>query len=81
MDLAGSQSVTLQFHLLETQSHRNIRPRSMEKTNALLVWEEDNFQSQLDGIARNKLNGIARNKLDGIARGKTKSRKAPRLVS
>ena len=40
------------------------RPRSKEKTNALLVCED---QSQLAGIARNKT--------DGIARGKTKSRK------
>ena len=35
--------------------------------NALLVWREDSFQNQLDGIARNKT--------DGIAKSKTKARK------
>ena len=49
------------------------KPWSMEKTNALLVWEDDSIRTQLDGIARNKT--------DRIARSKTKSRKAPRLVS
>ena len=45
----------------------------MEKTNALLVWEEDSIRSQMDEIVRNEM--------DGIARSKTKSHKAPRLVS
>ena len=45
----------------------------MEKTNALLVWKEDSIRSQMDEIARSKT--------DGIAKTKTKSGKAPRLVS
>ena len=45
------QFVMLQFIRCKL-GHNTIS--SVEQTNALLVWEEDSVQNQLDGIARNE---------------------------